>query len=1089
MKPIHLSFGAALAIWAAILLPAAGHAQPVVHGLTTGNSLVRFSATGGAVVPGPALSGLGAGEAAVGIDFRPLTSELYLLTRDAANLGRLYTVDPGTGQATAVPLSGAALTLSGSVDIDFNPAALSGANALRIVTGGGQNYRLVFGAGGATVNVDGALNLPGGGTPNVIATAYSNNRAGLPGGGGAGGTRQYALEATTGTLYRVNPPNDGTLTEPKPLGVAFGATGGLDIVTGTDRALAVLEVAGARGLYEISLDTGAVTLLRALPADIVDLTVPMPAAFPSTLVYGLGPDNSLLSFNTDQEMVAMGPALSGLGEGETAAGIDFRPLTGALYLVTRDAANLGRLYTVDPGTGQATAVPLSGAALMLSGSVDIDFNPAALSGVNALRIVTSAGQNYRLVFGAGGATVNVDGALNLPGGGTPGVIATAYSNNRAGLPGGGGSGGTRQYAIDAATGTLYRVNPPNDGTLTEPKPLGLNIAMIGGLDITTTGDRALAVLEVAGARGLYEIDFNTGAPRWIRELPATVLDLAVPVPVTLGAVELAGAGASGRTLTWSGGVGPYAVQRADVVTDPFCAVAAVTTRTVTVGTDGPAGFFQIADLAATPSVRLTVSLSGAAERPEPVTTSGGGFGTLEIKGNTLFFDLGYEGLSGAAVAAHIHGPADSEGTAGVLIDLGPFNDGAFGTAGTLRGSVGLTMEQKAALLGARAYVNIHTGNHPGGEVRGQIAPAVFQTVLSGAAERPAPATTTATGFGQFALVGNELAFEIFYRGLSGPAVAAHFHGPAGGAGTAGVLVDLAPFNQGGFGVSGSLAGRLTLTPAQVAAFADGKVYVNLHTAAFPGGELRGQVLGAIVGRPFGAALTGAAERPTPVSTTAAGYASLTLEGDRLSLLIGYRGLSGTLAAAHIHGPATAAGTAGVQFDLAPFHRGAFGVDGVFSGAVTLLPEQKAALLRGELYLNLHTAAHPGGELRGQVVPVILPTTLTGAAERPNPVATAGEGRGYFGLTGRHVALGLRYRGLSGAAQAAHLHGPATAEGTAGVLIDLAPFAGGGFGSAGFLRGGVTLTDSQLAAAVDGLTYVNIHTAMHPGGEIRGHVTR
>jgi trimeric autotransporter adhesin len=172
MKPIHLSFGAALAIWAAILLPAAGHAQPVVHGLTTGNTLVRFSATGGAVVPGPALSGLGAGEAAVGIDFRPLTSELYLLTRDAANLGRLYTVDPGTGQATAVPLSGAALTLSGSVDIDFNPAALSGANALRIVTGGGQNYRLVFGAGGATVNVDGALNLPGGGTPNVIATAY-----------------------------------------------------------------------------------------------------------------------------------------------------------------------------------------------------------------------------------------------------------------------------------------------------------------------------------------------------------------------------------------------------------------------------------------------------------------------------------------------------------------------------------------------------------------------------------------------------------------------------------------------------------------------------------------------------------------------------------------------------------------------------------------------------------------------------------------------------------------------------------------------------------------------------------------------------
>lgn len=816
------------------------------------------------------------------------------------------------------------------------------------------------------------------------------------------------------------------------------------------------------------------------------LVLPGLRAPAQSLIYGLAAGNALVRFDAAGGEVAPGPALSGLGAGETLVALDFRPLTGVLHLLSRDGANAGRLYTVDLASGMLTPVPLAGAPLVLEGGVDMDFNPAALAGVNALRIITSQRQNYRLVFNAAGATVNADAPMNLPAGGVPAVIATAYSNNRAGLPGGGGAGGTRQYALDAATGTLYRVNPPNDGTLVEPRPLGLAIGETGGLDIVTGTDRALAVLEVAGDRGLYEIALDTGSATLLRTLPGTVLDLAVPVPVTVGA--LAGQGAAGPSLSIAGGVGPFAVQRADVVDDPFCTVATVAARTVSVGRDGPAGFFRIADLAATPSVRLTVSLGGEAERPQPVMTAGDGFGTLELRGDTLHFDLGYAGLSGPAVAAHIHGPADSGGTAGVLIDLGPFNGGAFGTAGTLRGSVTLTMEQKAALLGGRTYVNVHTAMHPGGEIRGQIAPAVFKAVLSGAAERPQPAATAAAGFGRFALVGRELAFEIFYRGLGSPAVAAHFHGPAGGAGTAGVLVDLAPFNQGGFGVAGALAGRLTLTPAQVAAFADGLIYVNIHTAEFPGGELRGQVLGEIVAQPFGAALTGAAERPTPVATPATGLAGLALDGDRLAFEIGYRGLSGPLTAAHIHGPADTEGTAGVLVDLAPFHRGAFGTDGLFRGAVTLSAGQRTSLLQGRLYINLHTAAHPGGEIRGQVAPAILPTTLSGAAERPDPVDTAGEGRGVLGLAGRHAALGLRYGGLSGPAQAAHIHGPATAEGTAGVLIDLAPFAGGGFGRAGFLRGGATLADAQVAAVADGLTYVNIHTAMHPGGEIRGQVT-
>ena len=113
---------------------------------------------------------------------------------------------------------------------------------------------------------------------------------------------------------------------------------------------------------------------------------------------------------------------------------------------------------------------------------------------------------------------------------------------------------------------------------------------------------------------------------------------------------------------------------------------------------------------------------GAAERPASVVTSADGFGTLEISGNTLTFNLGYRGLSDAATAAHIHGPANSSGATGVLLDLAPFNGGAFGVSGTLIGSVAISADVKAAILSGLTYVNIHTMANGGGEVRGQVGP-------------------------------------------------------------------------------------------------------------------------------------------------------------------------------------------------------------------------------------------------------------------------------------------------------------------------------------------------------------------------------
>jgi hypothetical protein len=98
-----------------------------------------------------------------------------------------------------------------------------------------------------------------------------------------------------------------------------------------------------------------------------------------------------------------------------------------------------------------------------------------------------------------------------------------------------------------------------------------------------------------------------------------------------------------------------------------------------------------------------------------------------------------------------------------------------------------------------------------------------------------------TGSATLALVGNNLYLNTTYQGLTGTANNAHIHGPAGLSASTSVLVDLVPLNGGSFGVSGSLAGMVTLTPAQIGNIVDGQTYINIHTPANGSGEIRGQI--------------------------------------------------------------------------------------------------------------------------------------------------------------------------------------------------------------------------------------------------------
>ena len=117
----------------------------------------------------------------------------------------------------------------------------------------------------------------------------------------------------------------------------------------------------------------------------------------------------------------------------------------------------------------------------------------------------------------------------------------------------------------------------------------------------------------------------------------------------------------------------------------------------------------------------------------------------------------------------------------------------------------------------------------------QAASETFSGTLSGGAEVP-PTDSKGSGTAQVMLdtATKQVTYKVTYSGLSGPAAAAHIHCGALAGANSGVAV---PFKEAASPITGSA----TLTDAQMADLQAGKCYVNVHTAANKGGELRAQL--------------------------------------------------------------------------------------------------------------------------------------------------------------------------------------------------------------------------------------------------------
>ncbi len=277
------------------------------------------------------------------------------------------------------------------------------------------------------------------------------------------------------------------------------------------------------------------------------------------------------------------------------------------------------------------------------------------------------------------------------------------------------------------------------------------------------------------------------------------------------------------------------------------------------------------------------------------------------------------------------------------------------------------------LMSGNVYVNVLTANNLTGEIRGQFATSnklAFDMRLDAAQETP-PTASTATGLGIMTVNGamDTLWYDVVFDSLTATPTSAHFH--IGAEGVPGpVVIDISS------SISGNRISGFITDPAIPADFINnalmGNVYINIHNATYPNGEIRGQVE-RYAREGFTYMINGTQETPPNSSTaTGSGFLSLDRELENVHFEAIVNGLSDTLIAAHFHRGAI--GLPGPvifplnQFIATPFNDtvSVYG-DWIDDDTPAFDTAAVAALFANEVYVNFHTTLYPNGEVRGQVL--------------------------------------------------------------------------------------------------------------------------
>ena len=508
---------------------------------------------------------------------------------------------------------------------------------------------------------------------------------------------------------------------------------------------------------------------------------------------------------------------------------------------------------------------------------------------------------------------------------------------------------------------------------------------------------------------------------------------------------------------------------------------------------------------ASAQIHFTASLDGAQEAS--VVTNATGTGSFELSEDFshLQWVISYQGLSGPlSIGAHFH--TGLPGVAGPVVKTiasggRPAFSSLSGTWSSTDASSPLTPALVDSLLAGKVYVNFHTTANPGGEIRGQVNLATslhFEASFSGAQETP---PNTSKGGGTAVVVLNKTRGEIDYwitlRGLSDSATGGHFHTGAAGVGGSVVKSLFSGKTANSTTLNGTWKftdGTQPLTSALIDSLISGNMYLNFHTASKPGGEIRGQLI-LKGGTGFVASMDGAHEVPVKAFPgTGTGSFILNAARNQVSYYITYFGLSTNITGGHIHvgAPGVNGGVVkplGTSGDSSEFtDTGLWKTTDASSALTTAIID---SMLIGSTYTNWHTTNNPGGEIRGalNMTTGVGFTARIDAGQETPPDSSHAVGTGSFGISpGRDtINYSITYYGLSGNTTAGHFHiAPVGAAG--GVVKSIT----GAAGAAMTYTGNWTSTDATQAltqayaeSLFVGKMYVNFHSSLFAGGEIRG----
>ncbi len=369
---------------------------------------------------------------------------------------------------------------------------------------------------------------------------------------------------------------------------------------------------------------------------------------------------------------------------------------------------------------------------------------------------------------------------------------------------------------------------------------------------------------------------------------------------------------------------------------------------------------------------LLANITGDQEVPAVMTDArGNGVFTLVNNQSMLQVRVVVDGLSGPIMGAHLHlGAAGSNGP--VVSDLTPMVEG-----NTIVAEVDPS-DFLTELIAGNIYLNIHTADNMDGEIRGQLNWAkalVIDSWLNGAQEVPA---VEEDGAGVAAMWMNPswdtLYYDIQVTQLSGMIDMAHIHTGAIGE-NGGVLVNLTDDIMGNR-IMGFVAGD-DLTSGLIDELLWGTTYINVHTMAYPSGEIRGQNL-RLARDGYSFDMCGNQVDPSlDLMSYGGGILSIDRWATNAHLMFTTTDLTGPITAAHLHdgmmgenGPVLYDVTASISNGSGYSY---FEIDSANTSKIKM----------GEVYLNVHTSAFPDGELRGQIDNFFgCPSIVTSTADGP-----------------------------------------------------------------------------------------------------------